>query len=578
MRRKKQVDAIVFSPPFASLNEGAGINKRIREGNLGPNEIRAGGWRKMAQRLSEDPTNIDNIKNYGEVDAIVMSPPYADAKKTTVKNLEHELSAMETGTRPDTKYRHTPGRVRAVQALLSGYSDDERNIGNLAYGEPVAEELHGSSEFILDFPNASSKVQRANWYVPETMAHPAKMPTYLAQWILRRYTKEGETVLDPMAGCATTGVEAMKINRNAILLDLEAKFCDLMRRNVECGKQFNARSHFPLKLGEVKVIQGDSRRLSEVLAENMDAILFSPPYVPDDERRIRHITADDQDRKRGYVPMKGYRGYYSKDERNIGNPRQYGCVDAVVSSPPYSDAVSKQGGEVDRFKGFIGQSQVEARRYSTDPENIGNLPHGKIDTVITSPPFGATKPDLEGEKGKRGKDSKARVKKDYEAPEDPSNISNLKHGSIDAIVTSPPYENAMEGGSRHHPESEPHYRIVREKKAWNYYSDDKTGGQIGNLRSQTYLEAMLQVYWECFQVLKPLGRMILVVKNFIRNKKIVDLVSDTIKLCELARFKHTETFERSLKTQSFWRVNYRKKYPDVPPIDLEHILVFQKPS
>ncbi len=87
---------------------------------------------------------------------------------------------------------------------------------------------------------------------------------------------------------------------------------------------------------------------------------------------------------------------------------------------------------------------------------------------------------------------------------------------------------------------------------------------------------MLQVYQGCFRVLKDNGLMILVTKNFIRNKKIVSLDEDTIKLCEKCGFTLIERLKRRITQQSFWRNIYQQKFPDAPVINSEDILIFRK--
>ena len=70
--------------------------------------------------------------------------------------------------------------------------------------------------------------------------------------------------------------------------------------------------------------------------------------------------------------------------------------------------------------------------------------------------------------------------------------------------------------------------------------------------------------------------MVLVTKNFIRNKQVIRLDEDTIKLCEQAGFGFVERHYRELPSQSFWRIIYHKKYPDVEKIEYEDVLVFRK--
>lgn len=310
-----------------------------------------------------------------------------------------------------------------------------------------------NNEDIWEFPNTSTKKQRAGWYVPETIQHPAKMPTYLVDKIISMYTKPGDVILDPMGGCGTTPIEAVKNGRNCIVIDYERKFCDLMQKNIDMA---NKQQTLTPK-GKAAVIHGDARNLSSIL----------------------------------------------------------GNVDQIVFSPPHGDALSA------RRKGYTKIKQLEkTRQYPSSPDNIGNLKYGKVDSVIMSPPYeGMMDAKRHTDSGICGRDPKM-VKMRYE--------------------TAGQKEN------------------------------------IGSFKGQTYLDAMHQVYAECYKVLKKGGYMVLVVKNFIRNKKIVDLAGDTVKLCESVGFKHVRTHKRKLTQLSFWIINYRKRYPDAPKVDFEHVLVFQK--
>ncbi len=75
--------------------------------------------------------------------------------------------------------------------------------------------------------------------------------------------------------------------------------------------------------------------------------------------------------------------------------------------------------------GYQGKISRGAKVYSNDPRNIGNLRHGKIDSIVTSPPYEGSETETGSDKGKRGGDSKLRAKKDYkEVSED--NIGSMK--------------------------------------------------------------------------------------------------------------------------------------------------------
>lgn len=57
--------------------------------------------------------------------------------------------------------------------------------------------------------------------------HPAPMSPALANWAIRAYTQEGDTVLDPMMGIGTTMIECMKLNRHFIGFELYQEYIDI---------------------------------------------------------------------------------------------------------------------------------------------------------------------------------------------------------------------------------------------------------------------------------------------------------------------------------------------------------------
>lgn len=59
--------------------------------------------------------------------------------------------------------------------------------------------------------------------------YPAKFFPELPRWAIRRYSAEGETVLDPMAGSGTVNVEAMLANRPSVAIDVDP-FARLLTR------------------------------------------------------------------------------------------------------------------------------------------------------------------------------------------------------------------------------------------------------------------------------------------------------------------------------------------------------------
>jgi len=366
---------------------------------------------------------------------------------------------------------------------------------------------------------------RKTFFVPDSFSHPAKMDAQLLLWIVNKYSEAGETILDPMAGSGTSML-ACTLGRDVILVELEEKFCKMMRDNWE---QVKMRPQLGSTMGTCQIIQGDARQLE-------------------------------------------------------------GLVDKIVTSPPYAESVVVVDGEfykkmrIDTRRNPEAPASRGAREGIDNPDNISNLPYGEIDKCIFSPPYEGSIIDgnenFEGLRKIRG--DKASQKDKFRAIQ--FGKETTAYGQIDKIVTSPPYEGSLSGiddedrakefermktrGMRFNPLS--HSNVTRGTE----YSDSSSN--IGNLKSQSYLEAMLQVYQQCFSVLRDGGLMVLVTKNFIRNKQVIRLDEDTIKLCEQAGFSFVERHYRELPSQSFWRVIYHQKFPDVEQIKNEDVLVFKK--
>jgi DNA modification methylase len=67
---------------------------------------------------------------------------------------------------------------------------------------------------------------------PFSGAHFATMPPDLAERCIKAGTREGDTVLDPFGGAGTTGLVADRLNRSAILCELNPEYARLARERI----------------------------------------------------------------------------------------------------------------------------------------------------------------------------------------------------------------------------------------------------------------------------------------------------------------------------------------------------------
>ena len=63
--------------------------------------------------------------------------------------------------------------------------------------------------------------------------HPAPFPLSLAHRIVTAYSSKGDIVLDPFMGSGTTLVEARYLNRQAIGIDIEERYCKIAVKRIK---------------------------------------------------------------------------------------------------------------------------------------------------------------------------------------------------------------------------------------------------------------------------------------------------------------------------------------------------------
>jgi len=118
--------------------------------------------------------------------------------------------------------------------------------------------------------------QWAKFFPEEAKTHPAKANLNLINFLILEYTKPGDVILDPMAGTYSTCVLAVLNGRHGIGVELEEKFYKL---GLEAKKIVES-SPTVVSKGKMVVLQGDARKLSEILKQvGFDAIITSPPYA-----------------------------------------------------------------------------------------------------------------------------------------------------------------------------------------------------------------------------------------------------------------------------------------------------------
>jgi hypothetical protein len=437
----------------------------------------------------------------------------------------------------------------------------------------------------------------------EARQHPAKYNTELIEFLIEKYTQPGDIIADIMAGTGVLGVVAALKGRYAVQVELEPKYMEWMekaRENVEKLSTLTPK-------GRIVNILGDSRRLTELLAEHVSTIITSPPFGD------TNLSAGDPERRRERLLQAGHdpSDFLGGSARNAVL-KHYGQADAVIVSPPYGDAVSDDkerplaGADIRRYGRW---REGTARRHSYTQHLLPVKPSTDVDAVIMSPPYSSTNPfdkkDTEfwkraHEMGNRWTPDPPLAVRSKDLSQD--NIGNLPLGPVDVVITSPPFGEANRGGGiavkgyegKHGRDPELHLRHDRPlSDNPNNISNLAFGdaAQLGELQADlqqlykklltkkgkpTYLSEMLMVYKNMFEVLKPGGIACVVVKPFIKDRRVVDLPYITWCLLKAVGFMLEKAYKWRIERPSFWRILYAKKNPGVPLVAHEYVVVVRK--
>lgn len=120
---------------------------------------------------------------------------------------------------------------------------------------------------VLTFP--VDRALRRRLCTPESLTHPAKMHAGLLLWLVRQYSRPGDTIVDPCYGVGTTGLAALE-QRDVIGFEVEPTYLAMARRNAAC-----VATHAGLFAGQITIRAHDAREPWGVTA---DVVITSPPY------------------------------------------------------------------------------------------------------------------------------------------------------------------------------------------------------------------------------------------------------------------------------------------------------------
>jgi DNA modification methylase len=142
--------------------------------------------------------------------------------------------------------------IWAKNTFTMGRSDYQRQYEPILYGWK-----EGTNHFWC-----GARDQGDVWFIKKPVAndlHPTMKPVELVERALRNSSKSRDTVLDPFGGSGTTLIACERTGRQARLIELEPKYCDVIIRRWQeySGKQ--------------AVLEGDGRSFREIAGDRQPA-------------------------------------------------------------------------------------------------------------------------------------------------------------------------------------------------------------------------------------------------------------------------------------------------------------------
>ena len=144
------------------------------------------------------------------------------------------------------------------------------------------------------------------------LLHGATYPEKLAERVIKMYSREGDSVLDPFLGTGTTVISALRNNRNGYGIELSPMYFELASTEIQ-------NSIGLLTTASHRLFNGDCETMIDELDDQSIQLTFtSPPYadlihkvVEDREKRHKHSAFVEENNATTKV--------YSDSELDLGN-------------------------------------------------------------------------------------------------------------------------------------------------------------------------------------------------------------------------------------------------------------------
>ena len=165
----------------------------------------------------------------------------APSKNSLQKNHDVIFFYSKENSRYNVIYHKTDNlKDKYNKGYLIGGGEGSKGLIIYDKENKKAQELANSGNYIVRYEEQRGKPISDIWDIPfinpmskERTGYPTQKPLALLERIIKASSNEGDVVLDPFCGCATTCIAAEKLNRQWIGIDISVKAYDLVRKRLK---------------------------------------------------------------------------------------------------------------------------------------------------------------------------------------------------------------------------------------------------------------------------------------------------------------------------------------------------------
>lgn len=239
----------------------------------------------------------------------------------------------------------------------------------------------------------------------------------------------------------------------------DIKVLDFTGKKSASEQSYNSKHFGPDDVGYGK----SEKNLGNLEAGGVDAVVSSPPYAETPVSGNALTGGDQVNRERLKESLerkaRGERGIGLSDNHNLRygqtdgqlGTMEPGGVEAIISSPPYSELNANIKGHGIEGAGVSKDPKYGQAEYGDSPGQLGQMKESEgVDAIVSSPPYaeintGAgglnTKPPQhEGQQGGRSADAPSQ-ETDQKYGETQGQMARMEKGDVDVVISAPPYSD-----------------------------------------------------------------------------------------------------------------------------------------